>query len=205
MKVGVPRRVAPVIKLGVSSIDSESMLSWVSVEESLDIELLYERYGHSVHKRCLYLLKNEAAAEDAMHDVFIKVLENREGFRGAASPLTWMVRIATNHCLNLIRSKRATWMTRFFRTKEVGRQTHTGFDEALEVGQVVQHILHKVPNEVAEAALYYFVDDMTQADAARACECSVPTLRKRLKEFVVRARRELEGMDPDLVFAKDIS
>src|SRR4051812_50160766 len=81
-----------------------------------DLRELYTRYGGSVYGRCLFLLKERSKAEDAMQDVFAKALGSaRDGsgrvgpaaFRGESSPLTWLMTIATNHCLNLIRAERA--------------------------------------------------------------------------------------------------
>ena len=42
-----------------------------------------------------------------MQDVFAKAMGNLSGFRSEASPLTWLMKIATNHCLNHIRTERA--------------------------------------------------------------------------------------------------
>ena len=81
-----------------------------------DIRELYETYGRSVYRRCQYLLRNDEDAHDALHEVFIKVVERYDTFRGESSPLTWLVRIATNHCLNLLRSRRAKWRDRLQQT-----------------------------------------------------------------------------------------
>src|SRR3989337_1865737 len=74
---------------------------------------LYERYGASVHGRCAYLLRDPSQAEDAMQEVFAKALQSYDGFRAESSPLTWLMKIATHHCLNLLRAERAAWRQRF--------------------------------------------------------------------------------------------
>ena len=170
----------------------------------LDIASLYEQYGHHVYKRCLYFLRAPQAAEDAMHEVFIRALENQDGFRGASSPLTWIVRIATNYCLNQLRSERAGWRERF-RRSVLAEDSHTVIDvDRLETSQLVRSLLCGMKPEIAEAAVYYYVDEMSQADAAVAAHCSIPTLRKRLREFVKRARKTLVGVDPDVVFEREL-
>ena len=60
---------------------------------------LYERYGASVFGRCAYVLRDRSKAEDAMQDVFAKALTHYGSFRAEASPLTWLIKIATHHCL----------------------------------------------------------------------------------------------------------
>lgn len=166
----------------------------------LDVKDLYERYGRSVYRRCQYLLRSDEDARDAMHDVFIKVVERGHEFRGQASPLTWMVRIATNHCLNVLRGRRAAWHERYDRTVKVDAAGRGEAPQELEKTQLLRLVLDKAEADVQAAALYYFVDEMTQEDAAAAAGCSVPTLRKRLRRFIEVGRRELKKADADAVF-----
>src|SRR5262245_38224736 len=77
-----------------------------------------ELYGGAVHARGLYLLKDRTRAEDAMQDVFARVLTSKGTFRNEASPLTWLMKIATHHCLNLLRSERAGWRRLFERDEK---------------------------------------------------------------------------------------
>src|ERR1700747_468641 len=76
---------------------------------------LYTKYGGTVYGRCQFLLRDSAKAEDAMQDVFAKALVSLSAFRAESSPLTWLMKIATHHCLNLIRAERAPWHKRFRR------------------------------------------------------------------------------------------
>ena len=70
---------------------------------------LYDNHAAAVYGRCRYLLKDPEEAKDALQDVFAKVLRALPQFRAAASPSTWLLRIATHHCLNLLRSRDALW------------------------------------------------------------------------------------------------
>src|SRR5947207_1288113 len=79
---------------------------------------LYSKYGGSVFGRCSYLLKDRSRAEDAMQDVFAKALTHVSDFRSESSPLTWLMKIATHHCLNLLRGERALWRRRYQRQEQ---------------------------------------------------------------------------------------
>jgi RNA polymerase sigma-70 factor (ECF subfamily) len=159
---------------------------------------LYEKYGPHVYRRCLWLLRNEADARDAMHDVFIKAGKNLEAFRGESSPLTWVTRIATNHCLNVLRGRRAAWHDQYRRDAEHRAQEGEEPQRLVDKKQFVHRVMSLCSDQEQEAAVYYFVDEMTQEEAARAVGISVPTLRKRLRSFMEVARRELREIDPDL-------
>ncbi|MBI5497527.1 MAG: sigma-70 family RNA polymerase sigma factor [Deltaproteobacteria bacterium] len=171
------------------------------MEAVTDQELLrklYEAYGATVYRRCVYLLRNDEDARDAMHDVFIKVSRSLDQFRGEASPLTWITRIATNHCLNIIRARKAAWHEQFRRFVEHKAQENGPSQRLVDRNQFVQVVLALCDKETQEAAIYYFVDEMTQEEVAGVLGISVPTLRKRLRSFIDTARRELLKIDPDL-------
>ena len=82
------------------------------IDRKAALRELYAKYGGSVFGRCQYLLKDRSKAEDAMQDVFAKVISNFSSFRAEASPLTWLMKIATHHCLNLLRSEQS-WRSAF--------------------------------------------------------------------------------------------
>jgi RNA polymerase sigma factor (sigma-70 family) len=112
-----------------------------------------------------------------------------------------MTRIATNYCLNILRARKAGWKKRYEQTVQVdlaGRPNHE-FSK-LERDQLISQILDSVKPDLQEIAIYYFVDGMTQQDAATAAQCSVPTLRKRLRQFIDAARKKLKQIDTDAVF-----
>lgn len=160
---------------------------------------LYRRYGGSVYGRCRYLLRDPMKAEDAMQDVFAKALTGMPGFRSDASPLTWLMTIATHHCLNLLRAERAPWRRRFERdetarierVESAAHARHVLGAGGLEDRDAVRRLLGRVDLETQVAAVHYYVDEMTLEEVARAVGRSVPTVRKRLEAFAALAKQEL--------------
>jgi RNA polymerase sigma-70 factor (ECF subfamily) len=143
---------------------------------------LYERYGAAVHGRCAFLLRDRSAAEDAMQDVFAKALQHYDGFRAEASPLTWLIKIATHHCLNVLRSERAGWRGRFAREQQ-GKSEGAGGPQMFEHRDQVRKMLARFDVETQAAAVHYHIDEMTLEEVAALLGRSVPTVRKRLEEF----------------------
>lgn len=155
---------------------------------------LYARYGGSVYGRCRYLLRDAAKAEDAMQDVFARALTHWSEFRSEASPLTWLIKIATHHCLNLQRAERAPWHQRFAREEEMRGEGHGG-PQLLEDRDAVRKLLGQMDLETQRAAIHYFVDEMTLEEVAALIGRSVPTVRKRLASVAALAGRELKEID----------
>jgi RNA polymerase sigma factor (sigma-70 family) len=148
---------------------------------------LYEKHAGAVYGRCRYLLKDDAEAKDALQDVFVKALRALPEFRAAASPSTWILRIATHHCLNLLRARKALWREQL-RSLQAERRVET---ESPDRRELVRVLLAAAPEEAQEVAVLYFVDELTQAEIAQELGRSLPTVRKRLREFIACAREAL--------------
>ncbi|MDQ3266546.1 MAG: sigma-70 family RNA polymerase sigma factor [Myxococcota bacterium] len=161
-------------------------------EERGRLRELYEKYGAHVYGRCAYLLKDKAKAEDAMQDVFAKVLTHHTGFRAEASPLTWLIKIATHHCLNQLRGERAGWRGLFERQERSRPQGHGG-EQQMEQREVVRSLLARFDPETQAAAVHYHVDEMTLEEVAALLGRSVPTIRKRLENFATLSGEELRN------------
>src|SRR5437764_4695534 len=134
---------------------------------------LYTQYGGTVYGRCQYLLGDRTKAEDAMQDVFAKALGHWHEFRNEASPLTWLVRIATHHCLNVLRAERAPWHKRFERETRARR---TG-PRRLPPGdqpEAARAVLAQLRREPEQAESHDFVDELALAGVAAAIGPSVP-------------------------------
>jgi RNA polymerase sigma-70 factor (ECF subfamily) len=160
---------------------------------------LYAKYGSSVYGRCNYLLHDRARAEDAMQEVFAKALEHYDGFRAEASPLTWLMKIATHHCLNLLRSDCAGWKARFQTEEQLRGEGHGG-PQVFELRDQVRKILASFDLETQAAAVHYHVDEMTLEEVAALLGRSVPTIRKRLEEVATAVKRmrrpsEIRGVE----------
>jgi RNA polymerase sigma-70 factor (ECF subfamily) len=157
------------------------------------LDELYRRHAPMVLARCRYLLGDGEAARDAAQDVFVAALRALPEFRAAASPTTWLIRIAINHCLNLRRAGQAAWHGELAR---LGRDRRERGIEP-ETRELVRALLGAAPREAQEAAVLYFVDELTQAEVAEATGASLPTVRKRLRAFLAAARGALATAFPD--------
>ena len=158
------------------------------------LQELYEKQAPAVYGRCRYLLRDEVEARDALQDVFVKALRALPEFRQAASPSTWILRIATHHCLNVMRTRKARWRDQL-NALQAQRRHET---EPPDRRELVRALLSAAPQEAQEVAVLYFVDELTQAEIAREMGRSLPTVRKRLREFLSRARAALKEAMPEL-------
>jgi len=150
------------------------------------IEDLYQRYGPAVLRRARTLLGDEAAAWDAVQEVFVRALQAGGQFRHEASPMSWLYRITTNHCLNWLRDGgRRSQLLR----EQLGAAPLPSPDGELSVA--MREVLRLLPREVSEIAIYSYVDRMGHDEIAALLGLSPRTIRNRLREFQTRAQSAL--------------
>ena len=150
------------------------------------LEELYRRYGASVLRRARRLLRDEAAARDAMHDVFLKAWRAGEAFRNEASPMTWLYHITTNHCLNQIRDEQRR--RELLAERDVSERpgcTPSSADQQVLVGE----LLERIPESLRSIAVYYFLDQMSHDEIAAIVGTSRRTIGYRIEEL----RRRFAG------------
>ena len=155
----------------------------------IDVEPLYRRYGPMVLRRCRQLLGDPDAGEDAMHDVFVQLCRHTTTLedRGASSLL---YRIATNVCLNRMRSARrkpsepsSELLDRIARADDALGRTHAK--------SLLDRVLGREPESSATIAVLHLHDGLTLEQTAEIVGMSVSGVRKRLRR--IRASlRELE-------------
>jgi RNA polymerase sigma-70 factor (ECF subfamily) len=68
-------------------------------------ETLVARFEPRVYGLTRRILQQREDAQDATQQTFISVMENLDRFRGEASFATWVLRIATNHALKILRKR----------------------------------------------------------------------------------------------------
>lgn len=69
-------------------------------------EWLALQFARDVVGLCRAIVRDDAVAQDLAQDVFERALKHLDGFRGEASPRTWILRIARNRCIDHLRRVR---------------------------------------------------------------------------------------------------
>ena len=70
-------------------------------------EQLYHDNVDKVHRLCLgYVKGNQPLATDLQQEVFMKVWQHWNSFKGTAKRSTWLYRIAVNTCLQFLRDNK---------------------------------------------------------------------------------------------------
>src|SRR5919206_4151665 len=70
-------------------------------------EEIYKAHAGKLFSVACRMLGNPADAEDLLQEIFLSAHRKLDGFRGESALGTWLYRLATNHCLDYLRSRAA--------------------------------------------------------------------------------------------------
>lgn len=153
-----------------------------------EIADLFDRYGPMVYRRALALLGKHELAEEAVQEVFVRALKAGESFEGRSRVSTWLYSITTNFCLNLLRNqnrRNELW-------QEHGPKGLQATHEAPEELMLMRTLLTEAEDDQARAAIYVYIDGMSQNEAAELLGVSRRTVGNLLERFNSWARKRMD-------------
>ena len=162
------------------------------VSEEIDraaVEALFPKHGAMVYRRAYQLLGNQADAEEATQEVFIRAMRRGETFQGRGTVTAWLYRITTHYCLNQIRDRG--------RRRDLFREhvepTAPRAASNAQPGDLMtlRWLLANADELQARAAIYVFLDGMSHREAAEQLDVSRRVVGKLLDRFRVWATRQV--------------
>ena len=146
---------------------------------------LYRRYGPYVYARCWRMLSDDAAAEDATQETFMRVQRHLDKAPNLDAALGWIYRIATNYCLNEIRDRRLRPEPSDELPEVIGRSS----EELLADRDLVARLVARAPEKLRVVAWLHHVDGMEHHELAALLEITRQTVTNRLDAFATFARK----------------
>jgi len=158
---------------------------------------LYRRHYDAIFRYCAHRLFDRAAAEDVTSEVFLKMVENFHGFRGADAQFrNWLYRIATNAVNHHFRR-----MNRHNSLLRAAReQTNSGVADCGEsperLALLKEAILALKPRYQTIITMRFF-ENLKMIEIAEVLGSSPGTVRSQLARALAKLRKVLatEFMD----------
>lgn len=152
---------------------------------------LYGRYSDKVYSKCLSLLKNEAAAQDAAQDIFLKIFLNLAKFNKKSRFSTWVYSITYNYCIDHLRRKKKekTVLTDDENDKDPVME-EIDDKEILEMEiERLSFILDKIPEDDKSVLLMKYQADMSIKEISEAFDKSESAIKMKLKRAKNKVRK----------------
>lgn len=181
--------------MGLDSIRDQEVIAKILAGDVDSFAILVRQYHVAIRSYCFHMLRDHSLAEDAAQDIFRKAYSNLSGFRAEASFKSWLYRIATNQCRDLLRSARRKPTESWDELVEIHGDRIgsllTSTDDPpsrVEDVEIVSKILEQMPEDYREIILLKELDGLSYQEIAQTLECSLDAVKGRLK----RARALLD-------------
>lgn len=95
------------VAIAMDTSEISRLITRVGLGDRAAFQQLYFATSAKLFGVCLRVLKDRTDAEDVLQDVYIKIWNNAATYQVSGySPMTWLITIARNQCIDRLRSKR---------------------------------------------------------------------------------------------------
>jgi RNA polymerase sigma-70 factor, ECF subfamily len=151
---------------------------------------LYDRTSAKLFGVALRILRDRAETEEAIQEIYIKVWQRADRYvPGTTSPISWLVAVARNHALDIVRARRPTTdeLDLAMEMPDDGpnpeRAAETSQDNAL-----IEKCLATLEPEKAEAVRGAYLDGYSYEELAQKYSVPLNTMRTWLRRSLIKLR-----------------
>jgi RNA polymerase sigma-70 factor (ECF subfamily) len=173
-----------------ASADIADLIARCSLRDRAAFRTLYQRTSAKLFGVVMRILRNRAEAEEAIQEVYIKIWQRADRYvPGQYSPISWLVAIARNHALDMVRAR---------------RPVNDDLDIALDIpdgapdpermtaasqdGARVEACLATLEPDRAEAVRGAYLDGYSYEELAQRFAVPLNTMRTWLRRSLIRLR-----------------
>lgn len=143
----------------------------------MDTEKIWSEFSEALSKFIFSKVKNEAATEDILQDVFVKIHLKKDDLKEEDRLKSWLFSIANNATLDYFRkNKTAPELTEA--TSNEGAEEPTSPHDA---GSCLLPLILRLPKKYKEALLLTEIKGLKQAQAAEQLKISVTAAKSRIQ------------------------
>jgi len=148
------------------------------------ITALHDRYAGAIFDKCIRMLRDPGEAEDAVQETFVKALRGYDRFTYGDNHLPWLYGIATNVCLQMLRTQRRKGAEPVAEPDQVASEGPKTTDDdpiaRLGARRLLELLLDECDERAQQILVAHYLDGMTQGEVAAMLGISRRAVVKRL-------------------------
>ena len=196
--------------VSLQALPEAELAARVAAGDSHAFEALMRRHNRTLFRTARAILRNDAEAEDALQDAYVRIFGAIGAFRGESKLSTWLVRVTANEALMRLRKQRRRTNVVELRSEEPGADPEEAFmsQEELperaagraQIRRLLESKIDALPDACRAVFMLRGVEELTVEETAAALGIPEPTVRTRF----FRARALLrEALSQEIDLAQD--
>ena len=172
--------------------DIEAWLAGAAIGDREAFLRLYDATSGKLFGLSLRVLGNRPEAEDALQDIYVKIWRNADRYRAnGLSPITWMATVARNHCIDLLRKRRAEGARAAMPADDLLADAAPGPEAAAVArgeARAIVDCLSELEARRSEAVRRAYLEGESYADLAARFDVPLNTMRTWLRRSLIALR-----------------
>jgi RNA polymerase sigma-70 factor (ECF subfamily) len=140
---------------------------------------LYDAYSQAMFTTAFNFVKDDATAQDLMHEAFLKAFRKIETFSGEATFGSWLKRIVMNHCLDFIKKKRIETVE--LKEEVYDRSEDDSWDIEQDISlKTIMECIEELPMKCKNVIKLYLIEGYDHQEVAQILQISEVASRSQL-------------------------
>lgn len=183
-----------------TELDDHQLIYRVAKVDKEALEALYTRYASSVYSLAMFMLRQEALAEEATQDIFLNIWLKASSYKSdRGEPRAWIMSVAHHKIVDVIRTRnRALNVTDLgtYETLDLLPSGQISTEEEVERNLERERILHalsKIPPNQRQVIMMAYFGGYSQSEMAQMLQQPLGTVKTRVRLAMQKLRIALEG------------
>ena len=171
-----------------SASDDAALLTLVRNGDEYAMASLFDRYSKIVYSVALRVLRDPAAAEDVLQEIFMQLWRNPDGFVASRGSLGgWLAVVSRNRSIDALRRKRPTECV-----EEMALASNYNLADEAERNNMMEKargVIHQLPAEQRKTLEMAFFDGLTHSEIAEMTGAPLGTVKTRIRSALTTLRK----------------
>jgi len=176
--------------------DLATLVSRTALGDRRAFRFLFEATRAQLFGICLRLLRDRGRAEEALQDTFVRIWRHAATYSGTrAQPMTWLITIARNRCLEIVRRRSAddgAWDEERAQAQIDNAATPEERSIELQEARAVSDCLRTLEDAERGAIQFAFFDGLAYSAVAIRLGRPLGTVKSQIRRGLARLRACLE-------------
>ena len=171
-----------------STEDDAALLAQVQRGDEQAMAALFDRYSKVVYSVALRVLRDPAAAEDVLQEIFMQIWRNPTSFIATRGSLGgWLAVVSRNRSIDALRRKRPTEQV-----EEMALASNYNLADEAERNSLMEKargVIHLLPVEQRKTLEMAFFDGLTHSEIAEMTGDPLGTVKTRIRSGLTTLRK----------------
>lgn len=170
--------------------DVANLIARCALADRAAFARLYDLTNAKLFGVALRILKDRTEAEEAIQEIYIKIWRRADRYsRGQYSPISWLVAVARNHCLDILRTRKPATddIDTAFGLADEGPDPEQAAVRKDERGRI-ETCLDQLEDDRADAVRGAYLDGYAYQELADRYGVPLNTMRTWLRRSLIKLR-----------------